>query len=158
MTDPATTRALGAWSRALAVLDQSEILAMDCIQRELACVGPHLPLTRVIKISNRLAAKIAVLRKAAIKSAFRTLRTRLGTAGVLDKSWSAWAATIARADMQAILMTLQTALTDGCDAQECAARVCGTMSKNGADSATEITRFKLAWLARTHIKEGRKTK
>jgi hypothetical protein len=146
---------ISAWSRAIGILDSSEVLMRDLIERDLMDVGQHLPIARIMRVTNALVAKIKVIREAAIKQAFRTLRVRLGDEPIIGTSLSGWAAVFARADLQAISAAIQMGLADNADAVEIARRVVGVAALNGCDGITSQTRFKLAHLGRASIKERR---
>lgn len=147
---------LVAWAKAIMVLDASEILIRDLIERDLSGhTGAAVSLRagmQAIPIANRLVAKIKDIRYDAIKTAFRLLRTRLGDVKVLDHSLPVWAQTFAKNDIETIRSAITSALLDGLDNTEIARRVVGSMALNGVDGVTEYTRHKIAHLGRAAIK------
>ncbi len=142
---------LVAWAKAIVVLDHSEILVRDLIEREL--VGAKvMPIARVLVVTDRLLSKIKVIREHAIKTAFRLLRDRLGDPTILDHSLGTWAQAFVRDDTASIKLAIQQGLGDGLDSTEIARKVVGTMGLNGVDGCTEFTRHKIAHLGRAAIK------
>lgn len=145
---------LVAWAKAIIVLDKSEIMVRDLIERELA--GAHvMPIARILVITGRLTRKIKVIRESAIKLAFRLLRDRLGDKPILDHSLAMWAKTFADKDATLIKQAIVSGLSDGLDSTEIARKVVGTMGLNGVDGVTEATRLHVAHLGRAAIKESR---
>lgn len=155
--EPPVKLQLVAWSKAILVLDKSEVLVRDMIERELmgktGDAANYRPL-RSIVATKTLALKIKNIRDEAFKTAFRLLRARLGNIPVLTVSLAAWAAYFAREDHRTILATMQTALADGLDATEIARKVVGSMALNGVDGVTEYTRHKIAHLGRAAIRSS----
>lgn len=145
---------LVAWAKAIMVLDASEVLIRDLIERELAGrtgtkAGPN-----ALLIARQLSANISVIRLDAIKLAFRLLRDWLGNQPILDVSLARWAKSFADKDAQTISSAIQTGLIAGLDNTEIARRVVGSMGLNGVDGVTEFTRHKIAHLGRAAIKES----
>lgn len=155
--DPEVKLHLVAWAKALMVLDQSEILVRDMIERDLAGkTGPaaaYRPL-QTLAAAKTLARKIKDVRDEAFKTAFRMLRARLGNAPVLTVSLSVWASYFAREDYKTITASITSAIADGADSTEIARRVVGSLSLNGVDGVTEYTRHKIAHLGRAAIKQA----
>lgn len=149
---------LVAWAKAIMVLDASEILIRDLIERDLAGhTGKPVNVMKgleAIPAANRLVAKIKPIREDAIRTAFRLLRVRLGDVRVLDKSLAVWAKAFAAHDLETIRTAIMIGLHDGIDNTEIARKVVGTMGLNGVDGVTEFTRHKIAHLGRAAIKEA----
>lgn len=144
---------LVSWAKAIVVLDHSEIMVRDLIEREL--VGARImPIARILAVTERLLGKVKVIREHAIKTAFRLLRDRLGDPRILDQSLSTWAQAFVREDAATIKLAIQQGLADGLDSTEIARKVVGTMGLNGVDGVTEFTRHKIAHLGRAAIKES----
>lgn len=148
---------LVAWAKAIMILDASEVMVRDLIERELAGIAGTrgLPTARVLALANRLVRKVNTYRLQAIKTAFRLLRTRLGNTTVLDHSLATWAKAIVKADAQAIGTAIQNGLVAGNDSTEIARKVVGSLGLNGVDGVTEFTRHKMAHLGRAAIRESR---
>lgn len=146
---------LVAWQKAIIVIDASEIMVRDMIERELAGkTGPsaeHRP-KRALEAVDALVAKIADVRVSAIQTAFRLLRDRFDNAAVLDISLAKWAAYFAQQDIKAIDAAIRAGLINGEDNTEIARKVVGSMALNGVDGVTEFTRNKIAHLGRAAIK------
>lgn len=149
---------LVAWAKAIMVLDASEILVRDLIERDLAGhTGKPINVMKgleSIPAANRLVEKIKPIRQDAIKTAFRLLRTRLGDVRVMDRSLAVWAQAFAANDLETIRTAIMTGLHDGIDNAEIARKVVGTIGLNGVDGVTEFTRHKIAHLGRAAIKEA----
>jgi hypothetical protein len=149
---------LAAWSKAIMILDASEVLTRDLIERDLAghTGTPHSLRAglRAIPIANRLVLKIKPVREDAIKAAFRLLRSRLGDVKILDQSFAVWAQAFAKNDLETIRTAIISGLLAGIDNIEIARRVVGSMGLNGVDGVTEYTRHKLAHLGRASISKG----
>lgn len=146
---------LVAWQKAVIVLDASEILVRDLIERGLAgMTGPATEYRpkRSADAVDALITEIAGVRVAAIKTAFRLLRDRLNNAAVLETSLAKWAAYFAAQDIKAIDAAIRAGLVDGADNIEIARKVVGSMALNGVDGVTELTRLKIAHLGRASIK------
>jgi hypothetical protein len=145
---------LAAWAKAVAVLDASEILVRDRIERDLTPIAglSHVKITDMNLAVNRLMRRIAEIRIGAIKVAFRLLRARLGDEPVLDKSLATWAQYFAREDVKGIDTAIRTGLIAGLDSAEIARKVVGSMGLNGIDGVTEFTRHKIGHLGRAAIK------
>jgi hypothetical protein len=155
--EPGEKHQLVAWAKAIIVLDKSEILVRDLIERDLA--GAHvMPIARILVITERLTRKISVIRESAIKLAFRLLRDRLGDRPVLDHSLAVWAKTFAAKDAESIKQAIVSGLSDGLDSTEIARKVVGSMALNGVDGVTEATRLHVAHLGRAAIKASRQRK
>jgi hypothetical protein len=149
--DAELKKEMAAWSKAIMLLDPSEVIARDLIERDLA--GAKLmPIAQILAVTNKLVAKIKPIRAAAIKAAFTLLRTRLVDKRAGGMSFAKWAKTFADSDLLAIRQAIETGISAGDDSTEIARRVVGSMAKNGCDGVTEITRHRLAWLAQTSIK------
>lgn len=148
---------LVAWAKAIMVLDKSEVLVRDLIERELAgktgSFADAFP-TRAIRLANRLALQVKDVRDEALRTAFRLLRARLGNMPVLTVSFSAWAAYFSREDHRAISAAIQAGLSEGLDSTEIARRVVGSLAMNGVDGVTEYTRNKIAHLGRAAIRSA----
>jgi hypothetical protein len=155
--DPEVKLQLVAWSKALMVLDHSEIFVRDMIERDLAAkTGPaaaYRPLQTLAAVKT-LTAKIKEVRDEAFKTAFRMLRERLGDAPVLTVSLAAWASYFAREDNKNIAASITSAIAEGVDSTEIARRVVGSLSLNGVDGVTEYTRHKIAHVGRASIKQA----
>lgn len=155
--DPPVKLQLVAWAKALMVLDRSEILVRDMIERDLAdktgAAAAYRPM-RTLVAAQTLAAKIRDVRDEAFKTAFRMLRDRLGNGPVLTVSLAAWAAYFAREDNKNIVASIQAAIVEGVDSPEIARRIVGTLALNGVDGVTEYTRHKIAHLGRASIKQS----
>lgn len=150
---------LVAWAKAIMVLDASEVLIRDLIERDLAGHTGGKPITVMkglesIPAANRLVEKIKPIRQDAIKTAFRLLRSRLGDVRVMDRSLAVWAQAFAANDLETIRTAIMTGLHEGIDNAEIARKVVGTMGLNGVDGVTEFTRHKIAHLGRAAIKEA----
>lgn len=146
---------LVAWAKALAIIDASEILVRDLIERELAGKTGDMAAFRplaAIKSADALATQVKTLRDAAIKSAFRALRDRLGDKPVLDVSFARWAQYFSAIDHKQIKMAIQAGLAEGVDSTEIARKVVGSLSLDGVDGVTQFTRHKLAHLGRAAIR------
>lgn len=144
---------LVAWAKAIMVLDASEVLIRDLIERDLVNIaGSNSP--TLILSARKLAAKVADIRLAAIKTAFRVLRDRLGDYKILDHSLASWASAFSASDRKNIETAIQVGLTAGLDNTEIARRVVGSMALNGVDGVTEYTRHKIAHLGRAAIKSS----
>ncbi len=144
-----------AWQKAIIVLDASEILVRDLIERNLhgyTGVAAEVRPGRTLTAMAQLVVEIEEIRIDAIKTAFRLLRDHLGNVMVLDTSLAKWAAYFAKIDMRAIEAAMRAALVNGDDSIEIARKVVGTMALNGVDGVTEYTRHKLAHLGRAAIK------
>lgn len=143
-----------AWAKAIIILDASEVLIRDLIERELygrtgTTTGPT-----ALLIARQLAVKVGEIRQEAIKTAFRALRDWLGDVPILEISLSRWAESFAVKDAKGIDMAIQTGLIAGLDNTEIARKVVGSMGLNGVDGVTEFTRHKIAHLGRAAIKES----
>lgn len=147
---------LVAWAKAIMVLDASEILIRDLIERDLdghtGQPANVLKGMQAIPAVNRLVEKIKLIRQDAIKTAFRLLRSRLGDVTILDQSLATWAQAFARNDIETIRTAITSGLIDGLDNAEIARKVVGTLGLNGVDGVTEFTRHKIAHLGRAAIK------
>jgi hypothetical protein len=144
---------LGAWAKAIMILDASEIMVRDVIERELSSIATmRVASADVQAVTDRLMRRVSALRTTAIKVAFRSLRTRLGDDPVLDKSLAAWAQYFAREDLKNIETAIRTGLIAGLDNTEIARKVVGSMGLNGVDGVTEFTRHKIGHLGRAAIK------
>lgn len=148
---------LVAWQKAIIVIDASEIMVRDLIERELAgktgTAAEYRPATALASV-DRLMVKIADIRVGAIKTAFRLLRDRFNNVMVLDTSLAKWAAYFAAIDLKAIDAAIRAGLISGEDNTEIARRVVGSMALNGVDGVTEYTRNKIAHLGRAAIKSA----
>lgn len=145
---------LVAWAKAIMILDASEVLIRDLIERELygrtgTTTGPT-----ALLVARQLSAKIGEIRQEAIKTAFRALRSWLGDVPILDISLARWAQSFAVKDAKGIDIAIQTGLIAGFDNTEIARKVVGSMGLNGVDGVTEFTRHKIAHLGRAAIKES----
>lgn len=155
--DPPVKLQLVAWAKAILVLDKSEIIIRDLIEREMAGktgIAARVRPAFAIKAAAELAAKIRDVRDEAFKVAFRLLRTRLGDISVASVSLASWAAYFAREDNRIITAAIQSALVSGDDNVEIARKVVGSMALNGVDGVTEFTRHKIAHLGRAAIKSS----
>jgi hypothetical protein len=152
---------LVAWAKAIMVLDASEVLVRDLIERELAGktgdFAKFQPM-RVLAITRRLCAQIKDIREEAVKTAFRLLRARLGNVPVLTVPLASWAAYFAQQDFKAIEAAIQLGLADGLDNTEIARKVVGSMGLNGVDGVTEFIRHKIAHLGRASIRASQYAK
>lgn len=144
-----------AWAKAIMVLDSSEVLVRDLIERELAGAG-LMPIGRAIRTTNALVNKIGAIRETAIKTAFRILRERIGDKPILDRTLATWASAFAKDDLASIRQAIQTGLATGIDSTEIARKVVGTMGLNGVDGITEMTRHKIAHLGVVAVRASRK--
>ena len=145
---------LVTWAKAIMVLDGSEIIIRDLIERDLAG-SQVMPIARILVVTAHLVRKVVQIREHAIKTAFRLLRDRLGDKPILDASFAAWAQALARDDAASITAAIQQGLGDGLDSTEIARKVVGTRGLNGVDGCTEFPRHKLAHIGRAAIKESR---
>lgn len=147
---------LVAWAKAIMVLDASEVIVRDVIERDLAgktgSAAEYRPM-KALAIVDKIVADIRVVREDAIKTAFRLLRDRLGDHAIFDTSLAKWAAYFAKLDIQAIDAAIRAGLINGDDNTEIARKVVGSMGLNGVDGVTEYTRHKLAHLGRAAIKD-----
>lgn len=158
--EPTENDHLQAWSKAIIVLDASEVLVRDLIERELSGIaGEKMSFAVLDRVVRRLMKKITLVREHAIKVAFRLIRTRLGNGPILGVSLGTWAHSFLRSDLENINTTIRTALIQGLDNTEIARKVVGSMSLNGVDGVTEYTRHKIGHLGRAAIKQimSRKT-
>jgi hypothetical protein len=141
-----------AWAKAIMVLDDSEVLIRDLIERELAgrtgtSAGP-----KALLLGRQLSAEITVIRQEAVKLAFRLVKSGLGDVPIHDISLARWAKSFALSDSKGIDIAIQTGLIAGLDNTEIARKVVGSMGLNGVDGVTEFTRHKIAHLGRAAIK------
>lgn len=144
-----------AWSKAIMVLDKSEVIVRDMIERELAGAS-LMPIGRAIRTTDALLKKIRAVREGAIKTAFRILRERIGDKPILDRTLATWASAFAKDDLASIRQAIQTGLAEGIDSTEIARKVVGTMGLNGVDGITEMTRHKIAHLGVVAVRAARK--
>lgn len=148
---------LVAWAKAVMVLDATEVLVRDIIERELAgrtSEFARLQPLKALEITNRAVAKVRTIRAEGFKTAFRLLRSRLGDDPILKVSLPRWAAYFMRQDAQTISATIQAGMADGLDSTEIARKVVGSIGLNGVDGVTEFTRHKVAHLGRAAIRES----
>lgn len=145
-----------AWSKAIMVLDASEVLIRDLIERELADVAraAHVKVKDAIIVANRLTARVRAVRERAIKTAFRLVREHVGDTPIRGHSLATWAQTMLRDDMKGIDTAIRTGLIAGLENIEIARKVVGSMGLNGVDGVTEFTRHKIAHLGRVAVKDS----
>lgn len=158
--DLTETDHLHAWAKAIVILDASEVLVRDLIERELSGIaGEKMSFAVLDRVVRRLMKKITPVREHAIKVAFRLVRTRLGNGPILGVSLGTWAQNFLHSDLENINTTIRTALIQGLDNVETARKVVGSMGLNGVDGVTEYTRHKIGHLGRAAIKQimSRKT-
>lgn len=158
-TTPKEAEQLRAWGKAIRIIDGSEAMVRDLIERKLA---PVTPPARFVSVSHANAAvtalsqKVQNLRAHTIKTAFRMLRRTLGDKRIKDLTLASWAKFLAASDATNIDMTLRSGLANRVEAPEIARRVVGSLALNGTDGITQITRTKIIHLARASLK-SRKT-
>lgn len=147
---------LVAWSKAIMVLDASEVLIRDLIERDLSGhTGTPVNVMhgmKAIPVTNRLVEKIGLIRQDAIKTAFRLVRSRIGDVKIMNQSLAVWAQAFARLDLETIRTAITTGMINGLDNTEIARKVVGSLALNGVDGVTEFTRHKIAHLGRASIK------
>lgn len=147
---------LVAWAKAIMVLDASEVMVRDLIERELVGKTGNAAEYRPMKslaVVDKIVAEIKDVREHAIKTAFRLLRDRLGDHTIFDTSLAKWAAYFAQLDIKAIDAAIRAGLINGDDNTEIARKVVGSMGLNGVDGVTEYTRHKIAHLGRAAIRD-----
>lgn len=146
------THQLAAWSKAVQILDGSEVLVRDVIERELAGVAFVRSNAAFNRIMDSIMSRITDIRTEAIRTAFIIVRDRLGDHPVADVSLAKWAATFLAMDLKSIDMTIRAAVVAGDDPDEIARKIVGSMAQNGVDGVTEFTRLRVAHLGRAAIK------
>jgi hypothetical protein len=153
-SEPTPREQYEAWTKAISIIDESEVEMRDMIERGLSSVArlPHVRITVVNAVVDRLMRKIVKIRSAAIKRAFRELRARLGNKPVLGLSLAPWAHHFIREDARNIDNAIRTGLIAGLDNAEIARKVVGSMGLNGVDGVTEFIRHKIGHLGRAAIK------
>lgn len=142
------------WSRAIEILDESEPKVRDVIERGFASVArlKHVRLVAAENATRKVLREVHEIRTAALKKAFRFIRSQLGDDPIMGISLSRWAAAIVRTDAAAIATAVRAALASGRSNTAIARAVIGSMSKNGVDGATQFTRQRMAHLARSSIR------
>jgi hypothetical protein len=150
--EPTDRDHLLAWSKAVMVLDASEVLVRDLIERELVDIaGGSMSFAMLDAAARRLMQKIKPIREEAIKTAFRLVQSRVGDKPILDRSLAAWAQEFAREDARNIDTAIRVGLTEGHKSDEIARKVVGSMGMNGIDGVTEYTRHRMGHLGRAAI-------
>jgi hypothetical protein len=76
---PKATHPVHIWNTAIAILDKSEIVVRDTIEREFADIAgaKHLRVGEAMTATAGVMKKITVIRTEAIKQAFRHIRDNL---------------------------------------------------------------------------------
>lgn len=149
-------RAVQDWTRAIMVLDASELLVRDIIERELEGVAQlgHVKLTAAKSAVRSVMSQVASVRTQAWKTAFRILQGR-GVSDIAGHSLSVWASFFCAQDLAAIESAIRVALFTGASNVEVAAKVVGTAGLRGVDGCAEFSRHKLAHLAKQQIRGKR---
>lgn len=142
------------WSHAVTILDESEIAVRDAIERGFAPVArlPHVRIKDAEDVTQKVMREVGELRIAAFKKAFRFVRSQRGDLPIMDISLAKWAHRLAKMDVEAINSTVRAGLAGGLSNTAIARRVIGSLSKNGADGATQFTRHRIVHLARSSIR------
>jgi hypothetical protein len=143
-----------AWSKAIMILDKSEVLTRDLIERDLVWVaGKPMSFPVLDRAAKRLMRKIKIIREEAIKTAFRQARTKIGDKSILGAALDTWARVFSKSDLDNINTAIRVGLVDGLESDEIARKVVGSMALNGMDGVTEYTRHKMGHLGRAAIRE-----
>ena len=146
-------KSVTVWNTAIHMLDQSEVMIRDVIERDLVNMA-GLSGTRfgeAMSAAAQTAARVERIRTKAIKRAFRYLRYELKNPMIKDRSLAQWAKVLAETDAKRIDNAIRTGLIAGLDNAAIAQRVIGSMSLNGVDGVTEITRQHVIRLGRAAI-------
>lgn len=147
---------------AIAVLDKTEPKIRDMIENDLMDIAGinRAKVQEVILAGDACAKRVSVLRRKAIKLAFRYLREKLPGGRALKiqgRTLAAWAKAIFETDKHLIDTAISIGLTGGEDNTDIPHRVIGSRRANGSDGTTEITRQHVIRLGRTMLHE-RKTR
>lgn len=148
---------LAAWSKAVVILDASETMVRDLIERKLvgiASAGAAYPLKMAMQIMTNLMQSVREIRTEAMRTAFLLVRSQLGDRPIHEVTLSRWAATFLRDDLMGIEQAITAGLVAGLDSMEIARKVVGSMQLNGIDGVTQQTRHKIAHLGRAAIKQS----
>ena len=81
--DPhARIKHIAVWNRAIAMIDRSEVVIRDLIERELSGIAgiSGIRYGDAMKAADRVSVKVAAIRKRAIQRAFRLIRDHGGVA------------------------------------------------------------------------------
>ena len=152
--EPSEIDHMHAWSKAIMLLDSSEVLTRDLIERELVDIaGNAMSFYALDKTVKHLMRKIKPVREEAIKLAFRVARSRLGNRPIMGQSLDVWAREFVKSDLEGINTAIRVGLVNGLDNVEIARKVVGSMAMNGIDGVTEYTRHKIGHLGRAAIRE-----
>lgn len=143
-----------AWHKAIMILDASEVLVRDIIERELLDVAglEHITIGVVNAATKRLMDNIREVRTEAIRTAFQVVRSRLGDEEIHGHSLATWAQEFLRFDLTNIETAVRTGLIQGKNNMEIARKVVGSMGLNGVDGVSEWTRHRLAHFGKAQIK------
>jgi hypothetical protein len=143
-----------SWSKAIMILDASEVLVRDIVERELNGVAglDHVTIGVVETVTKRLMARVRAVRTEAIQLAFRALRSRIGDEEIRGHSLATWAQYFLQFDLTNIETAIRTGLIQGLDNMAIARKVVGSMGLSGIDGVTEYTRHRIAHLGKQQVK------
>ena len=140
------------------ILDASEVLVRDVVERELLDIAglDHVTIGAAQAVTKRLMDRVGEIRTQAIKTAFLIIRSRVGNEEIHGHSLATWAQYFAKYDLANIETAIRTGLIQGLNNLEIARKVVGSMGLQGIDGVTEYTRHKIASLGKMEIRALRR--